>query len=130
MKKFIMYGFVPAFVSLIAIIQFYNSQTSALSPWKGGGFGMYTKVHPFQQKIVIDNETVSDTNECGTLMSYSMEKKQVLVNPTPKTVRYFLTKEGLLIKENLKLYNASISLDQHTMVYDNLIYEYKSTTSK
>lgn len=37
---------VPIICLTIAGIQLYLSKTSALSLWKGGGFGMYTELHP------------------------------------------------------------------------------------
>lgn len=36
----------------IAAVQTYLSQTTILSPWKGGGFGMYSAPHPTQLRAI------------------------------------------------------------------------------
>lgn len=37
---------------VVAVVQTYLSQTTILSPWKGGGFGMYSAPHPTQLRAI------------------------------------------------------------------------------
>lgn len=46
---------VPILALLVVIIQFILVQTTNLSPWKGGGFGMYTGIHYYYNDLVISN---------------------------------------------------------------------------
>ena len=45
-------------------LQFYTHKTTALTPWKGGGFGMYTEPHA-------DNRTVWLEMRSGDPVSYT-----------------------------------------------------------
>lgn len=51
-------GRITSFLYLIPVVlvgfQFFFSSFSTLSPWKGGGFGMYTSQHPDDRGILIE----------------------------------------------------------------------------
>jgi hypothetical protein len=123
MKKFIMFGFVPALVSIIACLQLYNSQTSTLSRWKGAGFGMYTSIHPYLRKIIVDDTVFNNNKDRDNISSFSKEKKQLLVYPNDKTLKQFLEKEDITPKKHLRIYKVSFSLEDKTYVYDSYIFE-------
>ena len=130
MKKFLMYGLLPTLVFSIALIQLYNSKTTALSPWKGGGFGMYTNIHPFHRKIVIDNKVLEDSMLLDIQKRYGIDEKKVLVNPTPQNIKKFIEQthyDPNLV--NVQIYKARTSLENHSLKYDSLIYEIKNTTT-
>ncbi|WP_127844499.1 hypothetical protein [Psychroflexus aestuariivivens] len=61
-KKFIQYWSVPTLLFLVACFQIYQVEFEEKSRWKGGGFGMYTTIHPFNDEIWIDDEFVSTKN--------------------------------------------------------------------
>lgn len=42
---------VPALALLIATLQLIVSSLSTLTPWKGGGFGMYSELHPNKRQL-------------------------------------------------------------------------------
>jgi len=44
-KSFLYNALLPAVISAIVIVQLYHVKTQALTPWKGGGFGMYAGPH-------------------------------------------------------------------------------------
>ncbi|MFN2260917.1 MAG: hypothetical protein ABR595_02475 [Psychroflexus sp.] len=61
-KKFIQYWSVPTLLFLVACFQIYQVEFEEKSRWKGGGFGMYTTIHSFNDEIWIDDEFVSTEN--------------------------------------------------------------------
>lgn len=54
MKKFRVVFFLYLLPVVVAGLQIYFSQFSTLSPWKGGGFGMYTAQHPDDRGIFLE----------------------------------------------------------------------------
>lgn len=42
---------VPVLALLIATLQLMISSLSPLTPWKGGGFGMYSEIHPNKRQL-------------------------------------------------------------------------------
>ena len=46
---------VPIIALLVVILHFILTKTTELSPWKGGGFGMYAEVHYYYSEFVITN---------------------------------------------------------------------------
>lgn len=61
-KNFIQYWSVPCLLVVVACFQIYQVEFEEKSRWKGGGFGMYTTIHPFNDEIWIDGEFVSTKN--------------------------------------------------------------------
>ena len=53
---------VMALVAVVTLAQFVNSNTSALSSWKGGGFGMYTDPHPNNRTVWLVLESADATH--------------------------------------------------------------------
>lgn len=48
---------VPSLVIAVAILQMAAVSFGGLSPWRGGGFGMYTTLHPNKTRVLFRCET-------------------------------------------------------------------------
>lgn len=59
-NKFFAFFSLPLLVLIVACIQIYNTETTNLSRWKGGGFGMYTNINEVYNIIVINDSVFSD----------------------------------------------------------------------
>ncbi len=126
MKIFLKYFLVPILLCLVAGIQFFQSQTSYLSPWKGGGFGMYTTIHPLYSKITINDSIVADTIfKKGYYNSYNTSKKQFLLYPNQVRLNEFISKTKYYNRDSLKIniYSPNVSIDNHTINYQKSSYE-------
>ena len=44
---------LPVFIFLIVANQFYRVYVHKLTRWKGGGFGMYSQIHPLDRRVWI-----------------------------------------------------------------------------
>jgi hypothetical protein len=71
---FIKFGILPACIIAVVLIHFYNIQ-KGLSPWKGGGFGMYNTYHPIESQLYVDgvyinNSTITDQQQKTFLRNY------------------------------------------------------------
>ena len=49
---FLEYWLVPTILLLVALLQLYLAHTANLSPWKGGGFGMFAAVDSPSMRVV------------------------------------------------------------------------------
>lgn len=58
MKKFILYYSVPLLMLVIAIVQISHIP-KGLTRWKGGGFGMYSEMHPDLRQVVVNDSLIS-----------------------------------------------------------------------
>ena len=54
MKKYLIYYSVPILMVVIALFQIIQIP-KGLTRWKGGGFGMYSEMHPNYRKVVIND---------------------------------------------------------------------------
>ena len=55
-KKFNILNYsIPIVALLVVALHFILASTINLSPWKGGGFGMYATVHYYYDDLVITN---------------------------------------------------------------------------
>jgi hypothetical protein len=63
MKGLLLKYTLPAIIIAVAGFQFYQSKYHQLSRWKGGGFGMYSEVHPDRRQIwVITHDSSFQVN--------------------------------------------------------------------
>ena len=46
---------IPIIALLVVAIHFILANTTQLSPWKGGGFGMYSEVHYYYNDLIVSN---------------------------------------------------------------------------
>jgi hypothetical protein len=74
------------------VFQFYTHKTTALTPWKGGGFGMYTETH-------VDNRTVWLTLEGSNGIA------EIRVYPENDGIRTWI--EGVSLKGGKTLQSIS-----------------------
>jgi hypothetical protein len=44
--------FVPVLLCLVALTQIYFSHTQNLTPWKGGGFGMFASIDRMERRVI------------------------------------------------------------------------------
>jgi hypothetical protein len=47
---------LPLLIIIVAIYQFYMVYRHNLTRWKGGGFGMYSEMHPLTREVWIGNK--------------------------------------------------------------------------
>jgi len=80
--KLIAYCSLPVLIILIATVQLYNTETSKLSRWKGGGFGMYTTINDIFHVIVVNDEVLSNVDD-------SKAKWKFIYNPNTKNAKDF-----------------------------------------
>lgn len=45
MKSVLVNAIIPTILVLVSAAQYYQVKTNNLTPWKGGGFGMYSTMH-------------------------------------------------------------------------------------
>ncbi|WP_405572311.1 hypothetical protein [Winogradskyella sp. Asnod2-B02-A] len=63
-ELFLKYG-IPSLAILVIAIQFFFIKTQQLNQWKGGGYGMYTKIHFYYNQIYIPDisvDSLADNN--------------------------------------------------------------------
>jgi hypothetical protein len=53
MKGFVVKYALPLLMLLVALHQFFMVYRHHLSRWKGGGFGMYSEIHPMEREVWI-----------------------------------------------------------------------------
>lgn len=138
-KRKILPYIMPITYIIIASFQLYLSKTTALSLWKGGGFGMYTELHPNNARSIwldLGDKQISlnafkenllhDLNipENKTLATYiqaqvrkiryypTVCKLALLKNDLQKILA--LAKSELVIKD---VYLVELQLDTSTAVY-------------
>ncbi|MGE9295484.1 MAG: hypothetical protein ACQKBV_04270 [Puniceicoccales bacterium] len=50
------YWLVPALMSVVAGVHFYQVHQHGWTRWKGGGFGMYSEYHPSKKTVIFRGE--------------------------------------------------------------------------
>ncbi len=88
MKKFFLKYGIGLFLILVCILQLYFVKTQKLSPWKGGGFGMYSGLHYNHYEIWIRPSEAKDWINLDSIKnipnSIFVLKNQVLRRPYTK----------------------------------------------
>ena len=102
---------------MVAGVQLYIVNTTALSQWKGGGFGMYTTPHPNYTKVVVDDTILSYTSQ------YSLEMKNLFFYPNKKNTDSFLKLRELEPDSIFQTYLPSINVKENYLIYDKPNYE-------
>lgn len=134
-KRKILLFIMPIICIVIAGIQLYLSKTTALSLWKGGGFGMYTELHPNNARSIwldLGDKQVSFTalkenlnlslkaKENSTLISY--------VQAQVRELRYYPTKSKLELLKN-DLQKILVLAKSDVVIRDIYMVELKLDTS-
>lgn len=81
---------VPALALVIALIQLIVTHTSTLTPWKGGGFGMYSEIHPNKRQLWLISDhhpstliTPSSLDQTASSACAASRHQRCLRWPTP-----------------------------------------------
>lgn len=87
--KFLKFGFVPLLLIVIAIRQIILVDRIDLTPWKGGGFGMFSSIDRPSNRVI---EVVGITKEGNPIqidLTFSdnviSEREQLLIKTVPRT---------------------------------------------
>jgi hypothetical protein len=90
MKGLLLKYTLPAIIIAVAGFQFYQSNYHQLSRWKGGGFGMYSEVHPDRRQIwVITHDSSFQVNIQSKLYAAAYRLK---IKPDKKNTIAFASK--------------------------------------
>lgn len=81
--RFLAFYSLPVLIISVALVQIYNVETSNLSRWKGGGFGMYTTINASFHIIVVNDEISSDKDN-------NLSKINFIYNPNEKSARKYI----------------------------------------
>lgn len=111
------YYVIPFLVISVISLHFYHRQ-KGLSPWKGGGFGMYSDFYPGREKVFFNDFCVTDSVKKNRSLRIVYHK--FIFYPNQKTFnalhKFFPTKtdtvlvrmQSILIEpEPLKLYKTT-----------------------
>ena len=75
-----------AVLLLIASVQIYTAHTTELSPWKGGGFGMFSTVDVPTERVV-DLYLIIDGEEIPTAIPGAFQGQKASLTPMPTESR-------------------------------------------
>lgn len=113
---------VPVVMLLLAARQHYLARTSNLSPWEGGGFGMFASADlPTARFLRISVTTADDSSHKGILpVGIGLERglKQLQAMPTPERVQAFaerLAVETWVPADYSPFEPAGIDLDRRSL---------------
>lgn len=74
MNKNLLYYSIPILMIVIAIFQLFQVP-NGLTRWKGGGFGMYSEMHPDYRKVVINDSLITfDTLKNNRIKRIAIKK--------------------------------------------------------
>ena len=59
--SFIKFGLIPTLMIIVVMIHFYHIR-QGLSPWKGGGFGMYSTYRPMDSHLYVNGVYINNSN--------------------------------------------------------------------
>lgn len=79
MKNGLLKWTLPVGMLLVICLQFYKVFSDQLTRWKGGGYGMYTEVHPQERQVWVQwGDSVKQVNT-ATGHSIQWHRKAVLL---------------------------------------------------
>lgn len=109
--KLIAYCSLPILIILIATVQIYNTETTKLSRWKGGGFGMYTTINEAYHVIVVNDEVLSNVDN-------SRAKLNFIYNPNKKSAKDYRKHLSKTIEvEKLQIFEPIFNTETNQLVY-------------
>lgn len=117
--SFIKFGLLPTCMVIFVFIHFYHVR-QGLSPWKGGGFGMYSTQSPANSALYVNGIYINNSNS-------SVEQKAFLSNylfyPNKKNLE-MLIKSFARLHDSLHIEIWQPKFDVKTSTYTTtLIYE-------
>lgn len=127
-KKFrILNYFIPIVALLVVALHFIFSSTNNLSPWKGGGFGMYADIHYYYNDIIISNLSPpfdSIIKQDKKVANYVMDLKRCPSNSSLKHMAELVSKYATSDTLDLQIWKPS--LEVKSSLYSRiLIHEYQ-----
>lgn len=110
---------LPAIIIVVAAFQFYQVYYHQLSRWKGGGFGMYSEVHPdWRQVWIITHDSSFKVNIQSKLFAAAYMLK---IKPDKKNAIAFASKAAdHLNEDNIIIQVWEPSLDITTNRLSNI----------
>lgn len=121
--KFIAFFSLPILVVLVASLQLYRTETTNLSRWKGGGFGMYTDINEAQNVVVVNNEVFKINALSGGDFISHETKLNFLLNANNKTATdFYQSIKSPTDTTNIQIYQPVVDVKKNTMTY-KLVYE-------
>ncbi|MCH8534310.1 MAG: hypothetical protein LAT51_04500 [Flavobacteriaceae bacterium] len=124
LNQFFAFYSLPVLVVFVASWQLYKTETTALSRWKGGGFGMYTNINEGSNIIVINDSIFKDEDFINIENRHKHKaKNNFLFNPSNSTVNSFLNtiKQKEKVKK-IQIYQPVLNPKNNTLTYQ-LYYE-------
>ncbi len=110
----------------VAGFQIYLSQSDTLTQWKGGGFGMYTSVHPTFNKVTFNDSLVSLNSKANVSDKVFQEAyHRFLLYPNQKTLASFIHHTNYNNRDslNVKIYDLRFNISNHNATYAKVIFE-------
>lgn len=124
------YLVLPVLISVIASFQLIKAETTSLTRWKGGGFGMYTDIHRSYYAIVVNGEVYNSSHQCEYREVTDRVIKNFIFNPSAPTAtqfyRYLETEEDSI---QLQLYEPVMDAKRNMLTY-KLAYEHTFSKDK
>lgn len=122
------YYYVMPFLVICVIGGHFYHRQKGLSPWKGGGFGMYSDVYPGREKVFFNDFCITDTVRKNRSLRLVYHK--FIFYPNQKTFdalhKYFPTE-----KDTVLVRMQSILIEpEHLKFYKKTSYEKTFIASK
>lgn len=119
---FLKFGLIPTGILIVVVFQLYNTK-QGLTPWKGGGFGMYSTYHSNETQLYINktyyNSTTMENNDNKIAI------KSYLFFPNKKNLDALIQSFNLTT-DTLNIQIWQPHLDTKTLIYSRkLKYEYR-----
>lgn len=124
LDKFFAFYSLPLLVVAVACLQIYKTETTNLSRWKGGGFGMYTNINEVYNIIVI-NDSLFSKNHFKTKDAGERQrvKSNLLFNPNNENTKKFIeTLKNRNQIEKIQIYRPVLNPTNNQLRYE-LSYE-------
>ncbi len=112
---------------VVAAYQIYLSQTDDLTQWKGGGYGMYTTIHPTYNKITFNDSLVHiNFKGDGSEEAFKESYYDFLLYPNRNTLRTLIsiTTFADIDSLNVKIHELEFDINNHTATYGEVCFEY------
>ncbi|MCU0389014.1 MAG: hypothetical protein MUE71_10445 [Chitinophagaceae bacterium] len=108
-KAIVKYG-LPGCIVLVFAAQFYQVHYHRLSRWKGGGFGMYSEVHPKHRQVWldIDGKKTNILMDSATPKVLQQKAFYLPIQPSPEKLKAFAS----LAAEEYKADTVSVQIWQ------------------
>ena len=83
----ILYYAAPAILVLIAVLQLYRAHTQHLTPWKGGGFGMFSTADAQGNRILRTYLVTPEGEALALRGTFTPQRARVLAMPDTRTLQ-------------------------------------------